>query len=271
MGTLDPVLVDVATQVGISTSKAAALLSSLLSTMTMAPGLATFVDRFRQAGYGEIMASWLGGSLRPISSSELETVLGREWIDTAATTAGLSFPAATEALSFLLPQLIQRLTPGGVVPSRIPSDVLAYVQPAKPQAVAKPLGQGKHSASRKAATTAAPHWLWPALVVLTFVLLGCWFWIVRHSRQNGRIRRKYPLTTAHGTGHCSPLATHSQALAAAGELLGESLLCAAATPELLAQLRQRVDRIEILIAPRERFRIVGFDPRPIVLGPIGNA
>ncbi|HTZ33173.1 MAG TPA: YidB family protein [Methylomirabilota bacterium] len=208
MGTLDPVLVDVATQVGISTSKAASVLSTLLSSMIETPGgLTAFVERFRQSGCEELIASWLGGSLRPVSNSELETALGRDCIDKAATRAGLPFPTTASALSFLLPQLIHRLTPGGVIPSRIPSDILAYIQPAKPQMTARPSSDSRLVG--KSSTTVAPHWLWPVLILLTLVLLGCWLWIVRHSRQNGRIRRRHSPTMAHGTGRSSPLAIHS--------------------------------------------------------------
>jgi len=214
MGTLASVLIDVATQVGISTSKATSVLSALLSAMIDTPGgFTAFVEHFRQSGCGELIASWLGGSLRPISSSELETALGRDWIDKVATRAGLSFPTAASALSYLLPQLIHRLTPGGVIPSRIPSDILAYIQPAKPQTIPRPVPDSR-LVHRKSSTTVAPHWLWPVLVLLTLVLLGCWLWIVRHSRQNGRIRRRHSPTIAHGTGRGSPLAIHSKTLAA---------------------------------------------------------
>jgi uncharacterized protein YidB (DUF937 family) len=182
MGTLDPVLADVATQVGISIRNASSLLSTLLSEITQCPGgLLTFLDRLRSAGFSEFVDSCLGSAApRQISSSALETALGHEWIEKAATPAGLTVSTAASALTFLLPALIQRLTPGGVVPKRIPSDILAYVQ--RSAATAK-LGKQVASkvANQGATKTVAPAWLWPVLLVLALVLVGYWFWSLRRS------------------------------------------------------------------------------------------
>lgn len=194
MGTLDPVLVDIATQVGISTPKTATLLSAVLSQITEWPGgLAAFLERFRSAGLSDLVASWLGGSVpRQISSSALETALSREWIESAATTAGLSISTAESALAFLLPGLIQHLTPGGLVPTRIPSDILAYMRRGDPSANANQR-EASHGTARRAKQPGAPSWLWPLLAVLALVLLGYCFWSMRHATKNAGIERKHRL------------------------------------------------------------------------------
>src|SRR5277367_6266545 len=126
MGTLDPVLADVGTQFGISNSKTTSLLSGLMSLFTESPGgLSAFLDRLRKAGLGDFVSSWLGGSSpRPIASNALESAIGRDTIDKIASRAGLSFTTASSALAFMLPNIIQRLTPGGAIPARLPLDIV---------------------------------------------------------------------------------------------------------------------------------------------------
>jgi outer membrane protein OmpA-like peptidoglycan-associated protein/uncharacterized protein YidB (DUF937 family) len=181
MGTLDTVLADVGTQFGISGSKSTSLLSGLLSMITETPGgMAGFLDRFRQAGLSEVVSSWVGGNTpRPISNTALETAVGREGIDRIASKAGLSFATAASALSYMLPGLIQRLTPGGVVPNRLPSDILPYASSAT-AAVAAGTREAALAVERRVKSR-APAWLWPLLAVLALFLLGFWFW---SSRQN---------------------------------------------------------------------------------------
>jgi len=183
MGTLDAVLTDVGTQFGISGSKTTSLLSSLLSMITDTPGgLGAFLERFRQAGLGDLVSSWIGGSNpRPLSSTALETAVGRDTIDKIASKAGLSFSTAASALSFMLPNLIQRLTPAGVIPSRLPNDILAYAGSAT-SAVAAGTREAAYAVERKVKSGAS--WLWPLLAAIALLLLGFWFWGSRQSLKN---------------------------------------------------------------------------------------
>jgi len=183
MGTLDAVLADVGTQFGISGSKTTSLLSSLLSMITDTPGgLGAFLERFRQAGLGDLVSSWIGGSNpRPLSSTALETAVGRDTIDKIASKAGLSFSTAASALSFMLPNLIQRLTPAGVIPSRLPNDILAYAGSAT-SAVAAGTREAAYAVERKVKSGAS--WLWPLLAAIALLLLGFWFWGSRQSLKN---------------------------------------------------------------------------------------
>jgi len=207
MGTLDPILVDVATEVGISTSKTASLLSTLLSSITETPkGLAGFLERFRNAGYSEVVASWLGGTPRSLSDAELETTMGRDWIEKAAAKASLPSFTATSALAFMLPRVIQRLTPGGIASSRIPSDVLPYIQCAGSPPQTRSGGAQRVVPKRNAKPTAAPPWLWPVLLVLAILLLGSWYWSHRHSAKDTRIERRQPAAVATRWGLGSPFA-----------------------------------------------------------------
>src|SRR5277367_1413369 len=129
MGTLDPVLADVGTQFGISNSKTTYLLSGLMSLFTESPGgLSAFLDRLRKAGLSDFVSSWIGDSSpRPIASNTLESAIGRDTIDKIASKAGLSLTTASSALAFMLPNIIHRLTQGGVVPTRLPLDIVPSV------------------------------------------------------------------------------------------------------------------------------------------------
>ena len=184
MGTLDTVLTDVGTQFGISGSKSTSLLSGLLSMITETPGgLAGFLDRFRKAGLSDVVSSWVGGTTpRPLSNTALETAVGHDGIDRIASKAGLSFSTAASALSYMVPGLVQRLTPGGVIPNRLPNDILAYASSAT-AAVAAGTREAALAVERRV-KSGAPAWLWPLLAVLVLFLLGYWFWGSRQTVKN---------------------------------------------------------------------------------------
>ena len=184
MGTLDAVLADVGTQFGISGSKTSSLLSGLLSMIMETPGgLGGFLERFRSAGLSDLVSSWVGGTApRPLSSSSLETAVGRDSIDRIASKAGLSFTTAASALSFMLPNLVQRLTPGGVIPSRIPNDILAYAGSAT-SAIAAGTREAAYAVERKVKSGSA-SWLWPVIAAALLLLLGYWFWNSREAVKN---------------------------------------------------------------------------------------
>jgi len=183
MGTLDAILTEAGTQFGLSNSKATSLLSSLLSFINETPGgLGAFLDRFRKAGLGDAVSSWLGNtSPRPLSGATLETAVGRDWIDKIAAKAGLSYSTASSALAFMVPNLVQRLAPGGVIPSRLPSDVLAYAGSAT-SAVAAGAREAAYAAESAVKKTGAPAWLWPVLALLALFFIGYWIWGPRSVR-----------------------------------------------------------------------------------------
>jgi uncharacterized protein YidB (DUF937 family) len=100
MGTLDAVLAEAGTQFGISSTKTTSLLSGLLAMISEMPGgLGAFIDRFRKSGLGDFVSSWFGGAEpRPISSTSLETAIGRDSIEKIASRAGLSYSTAASPL-----------------------------------------------------------------------------------------------------------------------------------------------------------------------------
>ena len=185
MGTLDAILAEAGTQFGLNTSKTTSLLSGLLSLINETPGgLGAFIERLRKSGLGDFVSSWLGsGQPRPISSSTLETAIGHDSIDKIASKAGLSFSTAASALAFMLPNIIQRLTPGGVIPTHLPSDVLAYASSAT-GAVAAGARQAAYATERAVQKAGVPAWLWPLLALLAIFFIGYWIWGSRQSASN---------------------------------------------------------------------------------------
>jgi outer membrane protein OmpA-like peptidoglycan-associated protein/uncharacterized protein YidB (DUF937 family) len=182
MGTLDAILSEAGTQFGLNSTKTTSLLSGLLSLINETPGgLGAFLDRLRKSGLSEFVSSWLGGGApRPISSATLETAIGRDSIDKIASKAGLSFSTASSALAFMLPGIVQRLTPGGVIPTHLPSDILAYAGSAT-GAVAAGARQAAYATERVVKKAGVPGWLWPLIALLAILFLGYWLWSSRQA------------------------------------------------------------------------------------------
>jgi uncharacterized protein YidB (DUF937 family) len=83
----------------------------------MGGGLGDLLDQFQRAGYGEQARSWVGtGANVPISPEVLAEVFGRDGLTRIASQAGLSERDTSTALSDLLPEVVDRLTPEGRVP-----------------------------------------------------------------------------------------------------------------------------------------------------------
>jgi len=175
MGALDSVLSEVGNQFGMSTSSVGSLLSGLLSVITQQEGgLGAFLDRFRRAGLGNIVSSWLTGEAKSVSSDTVENVLGRDTITNIASKAGLSFGAAASAIAYMLPRLVQRLAPGGTIPSHLPADVMSYVT-GPTAAIASGARQAAYAAEAAVERSGFRRYLWPLLaLVAIIILLGIW-------------------------------------------------------------------------------------------------
>jgi uncharacterized protein YidB (DUF937 family) len=84
----------------------------------LAGGLSGLVSAFGQQGLGHLIESWIGtGHNLPISSDQLHAVLGSEQVQGVARQLGLPVDGALQALSMVLPQAVDSLTPGGQIAS----------------------------------------------------------------------------------------------------------------------------------------------------------
>ena len=96
----------------------ASVLSGLLANNGELGGLNGLVEKFNQAGLGDVMSSWIGkGENQAISADQLSNVLGNETLSKAASQIGLDPSQLSGQLSAMLPGLIDKLTPHGTAPA----------------------------------------------------------------------------------------------------------------------------------------------------------
>jgi outer membrane protein OmpA-like peptidoglycan-associated protein/uncharacterized protein YidB (DUF937 family) len=122
---------DAATRFNLSTESVSGLVRGLLSLMLNERGGAEgLIDQFRRAGLGDLITSWFGGKEgRAISPTQLESVLGSSVLDKLTTSSGMPRAVVSSAAAVLLPRMIGRLTPDGVLPSTsaLRSQVSSYL------------------------------------------------------------------------------------------------------------------------------------------------
>lgn len=81
-------------------------------------GLAGLVQQFAGKGLGDVVNSWVSrGQNLPITPQQIQHGLGGDTINDLASKAGLSADQVTSHLSELLPNLVDKLTPNGQIPS----------------------------------------------------------------------------------------------------------------------------------------------------------
>jgi outer membrane protein OmpA-like peptidoglycan-associated protein/uncharacterized protein YidB (DUF937 family) len=163
MAILDSIVSEAASRFGLG-DKAAPLVSGLLSMMTseQSGGLMGFIDKFRQGGLGDLVSSWIStGDNRPITENQLERVLGANVINNLAAKAGISSSLASTALAFIVPRVINFLTPNGTVPTSIPASVTSFLS-----------GVGGMRETAAAAASGGRSGLWKVLPLLLLAVVG---------------------------------------------------------------------------------------------------
>jgi len=129
MTILEPIINDVSEQFGLR-GKAGPTMNALLILMSneRTGGLQGFLDQFRRAGLGETVSSWVSrGSNTPITTEQLERAIGSDTINRMTSNAGIARAAGASALAYMIPRVVDLLTPEGVVPSRLPAWVNSYL------------------------------------------------------------------------------------------------------------------------------------------------
>jgi uncharacterized protein YidB (DUF937 family) len=80
-------------------------------------GLSGLVSKFEHGGLGATVQSWIGtGPNAEISGEQVHTVLGADTMKELAAKTGLSPHDLAQKLSQILPGVVDKLTPGGVIP-----------------------------------------------------------------------------------------------------------------------------------------------------------
>jgi uncharacterized protein YidB (DUF937 family) len=89
-------------------------------------GLTDLFKQFQQNGQGDKIDSWVAkGTNKPISAAELEQTLGPDKIAWLMQETGMSREQLLEGLSRELPQVVDKLTPEGRVPTQQEATQLA--------------------------------------------------------------------------------------------------------------------------------------------------
>ena len=128
MAMFDSTIEDVAGRFGLG-SKTAPLLREVMNLMTNSPGgIGGFINKFKSAGLGSQVASWLGRTDgAALSAPDVEKALGNTTLSGIAGRLGLGGSAVATAIGYVVPKLIGQLTPGGVVPTGIPAALSAFL------------------------------------------------------------------------------------------------------------------------------------------------
>jgi uncharacterized protein YidB (DUF937 family) len=80
-------------------------------------GLPALLDRFRDHGFDDAVRSWISnGPNFTLTPLDIERVLGPTQIEALAREANVGAREAATEVAALLPQLVDKLTPQGVVP-----------------------------------------------------------------------------------------------------------------------------------------------------------
>jgi uncharacterized protein YidB (DUF937 family) len=108
--------------------KAGTLLSALLAMITDKGrgGFAGLLDRFRAVGLGDTAESWINSGVNtPLSYEQLESAFGEETLKNLSGQVGLEYKKTVSASAFMLPRIIDQLTPDGRIPSE--NDLLSRI------------------------------------------------------------------------------------------------------------------------------------------------
>lgn len=94
-----------------------ALLSGLMGMIDNAGGVPALLQKLKDSGLGDQVASWVGtGENQAVSGDQVADALGADQVGQIAQQAGLAPEHASTGLAQLLPQIIDQLTPNGQLP-----------------------------------------------------------------------------------------------------------------------------------------------------------
>ena len=95
----------------------AGMVSAVNGILEKHGGLQGVVNEFGKNGLGPTISSWVGtGPNQPISPGDLHRALGPDLLQELAAKTGMSVQELTEKLAQVLPQAVDKMTPGGTIP-----------------------------------------------------------------------------------------------------------------------------------------------------------
>ena len=183
MAMIDSAIDDVAGRFGLG-PKAGQLMQEVVHLITGSPGgLGGFIDKFRSAGLGSEVTSWLGRTDGTVlAGPQVERALGSTALGGIASRLGLGSGVVATAIGYILPKLIGQITPGGVIPSGIPASLSSFLQTTPLQTTTRRIEQVAPRAI--SVLHDAPHlgrWLIPLLAGLG--ILGLFWYLLSGTPQ----------------------------------------------------------------------------------------
>ena len=212
--------------------KALPLMQMLIAYMTNRDtgGLVGFLEKFKAAGLGPIIQSWLGGgpAAQPVTNSQLETVLGSSGGLLSQLTSRLGLPRdnVTSAIGYLLAPIVGKLTPGGSIPSSLPPEV-ASLSGAGQSLLSAPAIDSVTSTSSGGGMM---KWL-PWIIVAAAVAIGFSYFSKSRSPDTAPAPATAPAASAPPTATFGPLPTASEPASAAPAAPASDASVAAAADE----------------------------------------
>ncbi|HVY14381.1 MAG TPA: YidB family protein, partial [Rhodopila sp.] len=89
-------------------------------------GLNGILQKFQDAGLGDVVNSWVGqGQNLPISADTVHQVLGSDMVQQLAARTGLPIDQIGDMVAQHLPQVVDGLTPNGQVEANSGSELVA--------------------------------------------------------------------------------------------------------------------------------------------------
>src|SRR6478752_6094782 len=115
MGLLDSIL-GAASGKGAQSGEANPLIAVVGGLLAQSGGLQGLASKFGQSGQGNAFQSWVGmGGNQPISSDQVQNVLGSEQVNAIATKMGVDPAMVSTFLAEYLPKIVDKLTPAGKI------------------------------------------------------------------------------------------------------------------------------------------------------------
>src|SRR5689334_19418894 len=95
----------------------AGMMSVINDVLEKHGGVQGVVSEFEKNGLGSTVKSWIAtGPNTPISPDEVQNVLGVDLLQQLSAKSGLSVQDLSHKLAQVLPEAVDKLTPGGMLP-----------------------------------------------------------------------------------------------------------------------------------------------------------
>ncbi|HEY3286272.1 MAG TPA: YidB family protein [Gemmatimonadaceae bacterium] len=118
MGLLDGMMDKAKAAFGQADDASNPLMGQVMDLINQHGGVAGIAQTFRDRGFGSAISSWIStGQNLPITGDQLQSVLGSAKVQELAEKAGVSPDMLQTGLATLLPNVIDKLTPDGKLPT----------------------------------------------------------------------------------------------------------------------------------------------------------